>query len=390
MAREGLAVSNAVGTRVEVVRVRDEHIEALAEFYRRVWNPNATPEGVRASRAEAALANVAAPGEPPPTWLVLQNGQAIAHVTTIPIRLWLHGQERPAYWIKGLWVLPEAQRSSAGFLVLRAAVTELSEPSLALVHEPAAIRLFQALKYVDLGGLPNRLRILRPGSVLARLDVIIQRIGGDRRWLRIAARLARYVAPLLGPVVAGVNTAWASLRTGSLRGLTISIVATIDPDEVGSLWRSAREGMGPAVVRGGSEFVRRYGGPEYVFVQVRVAGRLVGVAAVKRPNEEGDPRLVGLRIATLSDALYESSARRVAFALVRGAERAARTFAADALLVSASPVVFDPVVNRLGYVTAPANLHVLAKVPDSPVPGGGAGFGGWWFTRGDSEGDGTF
>ncbi|HKW09375.1 MAG TPA: hypothetical protein VJO33_03285 [Gemmatimonadaceae bacterium] len=381
-------MSNAVGS-VDVVRVSDEHIEALAEFYRKVWNPDATPEAVRAGRNAAASSNVAAPGEAPPTWLVLQNGHAIAHVTTIPIRLWLDGREQGAYWIKGLWVLPEVQRSSAGFLVLRAAVAGLSEPTLALVHEPAAIRLFQALKYSDLGGLPNRLRILRPSAVLARLDDIAQVRGIERKWLRIAARAARYVAPLLGPVVAGVNSLWAWWRTGSLRGLTISVVPRIDRDEVDSLWQSVREELGPAVVRGGEEIVRRYNGPEYVFVQVRDGRRLVGLAVVKRPSEQGDPRLVGLRIATLSDALYRAIEPRVAFALVRGAERASKTLAADALLVSASPRVFDAVVRRLGYVNAPANLHVLVKVPQSPEHGA-QGFGDWWITRGDSEGDGTF
>lgn len=389
MVREGPAVNNVVSNRVDVVRVNDEHLPALAEFYRRVWNPDATPDGVRASRVAAALTNAARPGEPPPTWLVLQNGEAIAHVTTIPITLWHDGSERPAYWIKGLWVLPEVQRSSAGFLVLRAAAAALKDPSLALVHEPAAIRLFQALGYTDLGGLPNRLRILRPSSLLARLGAITRLLGRDQGWWRLAARAARVTGPVVGPIVGAANGLWVWLRTGSLAGLTTTITDDIDVDEVDALWQSTRDLLGPAVARNGAAIARRYAGPEYRFVHVRERGRLVGLGIVKRPNERGDDRLGGLRISTLSDALYRPTEPRVAMAVVRGAERAARAFDADALLASASPAVIDAQVRRLGYVSVPANLHVLAKLPGSQdrKP---SGFGHWWITRGDSEGDGTF
>jgi len=388
MAREGLAV-NVVSNRVDVVSVNDEHLPALAEFYGRVWNPGATVEGVRASRAAAALTNVARPGEPPPTWLVLQNGDAIAHVTTIPIRLWYDGSERPAYWIKGLWVLPEVQRSSAGFLVLRAAAAALRDPSLALVHEPAAVRLFQALGYTDLGGLPNRLRILRPSSLLARLGPIIRLLGRDTGWWRLAARAARVTAPVVGPIVGAANALWVWLRSGSMAGLTTTTTDAIEVDEVDALWLSTREHLGPGVARGGAAIARRYAAPDYQFVQVRERGRLVGLGIVKRPNEQGDERLGGLRIATVSDVLYQPTDQRVAMAILRGAERAATALDADALLASASPVAMDAHVRRLGYLSVPANLHVLVKLPglQGEKPNG---FGDWWITRGDSEGDGTF
>lgn len=389
MAREGLAVNDVASNRIDVVRVNEEHLPALAAFYERVWNPGATPDGVRVSRAAAALTNVARPGEPPPTWLVLQNGDAIAHVTTIPIQLWYDGSERPAYWIKGLWVLPEVQRSSAGFLVLRAAVAALKDPSLALVHEPAAIRLFQALGYTDLGGLPNRLRILRPSSLLVRIGAITRLLGRDNRWWRLAAPAARVTAPVVGPIVGAAVGIWVWLRAGSMAGLTTTITDAIAVDEVDDLWRSTREHLGPAVARGGAAIARRYAAPDYRFVHVRERGRLVGLGIVKRPNEHGDERLGGLRISTLSDALYRPADQRVAMAIVRGAERAAKTFHADALLASASPAVMEAQVRRLGYVTVPANLHVLVRLPgvQSEKPNG---FGDWWITRGDSEGDGSF
>ncbi len=319
---------------------------------------------------------------------MVRNGEAIAHVTTIPIRLWYGGTERPAYWIKGLWVLPEAQRSSAGFLVLRAAVTALRYPTLALVHEPAAIRLFQALGYTELGGLPNRLRVLRPAALLARLEVVAALAGRSGNAWRLSSRLARVTAPVLGPIVGAGHAIWVALRTASFRGLATLLRATVDDHEVDSLWRATREHLGPAVVRDGLAIARRYSSGEYAFVEVRDRGRLVGLGVVKRPNSRGDARLGGLRISTLADVLYRPGEEDVARLLLRGAERAAKAFDADALLVSTSPVVMGPVTRQLGYATVPANLHVLAKIPDvmSETPND---FGDWWISRGDSEGDGS-
>ena len=97
----------------------------------------------------------------------------------------------PAYWMKGFWVLPEHQRSAAGFLVLKAAVSALDGLSMALVHEPAAIRLFQALGYADLGALPNKLRLLRAGSLLSRFDADTLGLRGLPSWLRSATRVVR-------------------------------------------------------------------------------------------------------------------------------------------------------------------------------------------------------
>jgi hypothetical protein len=382
-------VTGAVGGgRVEVVRVADEHFAALSDFYRRVWDPSSTPEAVAAGREEAARLNVASPGEAPPTWIVIQDGRAIAHITTIPLKLWVGGVERPAYWLKGLWVLPEHQRSSAGFLVLRAAVG-LPESALALVHEPAAIRLFQAVGFTDLGGLPNRLRILKARSVLARLDVDKLGLQGLPVAVRAGARLARIGAPVLGPLYSAASGLQAVLGTGRLADLTSEVAPTCDAEEIENLWRAVRAGLTVGPARGGAALCRRYRGSEYVFVKVRSRSHLVALGIVKRPRAEGDPRLGGARISTLSDFLYDPRQHRTGLALLRGAERAAREFDADALLCGASAGGVNTLLRRRGYLRFPANIHVLARIPgekDAKPPL----LGDWWVTRGDSEADGSF
>lgn len=375
-------------SRIEVVRVADEHFGALADFYRHVWDPKATPDGVAASRAEAARRNPVTPGEAPPTWLVLQNGQAIAHLTTIPLKLWFGGSERSAYWMKGLWVLPDFQRSSAGFLVLRA-TAGLREASLALVHEPAAIRLFQAVGFADLGALPNRLRILRARSLLAQFDLDALGIQGIPRWVRSAAKLIKPGAPVLAPFFDAAAWLWSTVGTGPLPGLTTEISRDCAHDEIEGLWRVARQEIAAGPARGGGPITERYLNGEYVFVKVRSRGRLVGLGVVKRPRESGDPRLRGVRIASLSDLLYQPRQRRAGLALLRGAERAARELGADALLSSATAGTILPLLRRRAYLRLPVNLHVLARVPkdEATVP---SAIADWWVTRGDSGGDESF
>ena len=374
---------------VAVVRVGDEHTEALAEFYRKVWDPNATAAHVANARADAARVNPACPGEPPPTWLVLQDGHAIAHVTTIPIRLWLHGRDVAAHWIKGLWVLPEFQRSSAGFLLLRAAAG-LTSPALALVHETAAIRLFQAVGYTDLGALPNRMRVLRARSLLAHIDVeAAGAAAGLSPRLRTVARFMKPAAPLLAPFVSLGNAVWSTMRTGLLAGLTTQEAEVLDESEVSSLWRAARGEIQAGPSRDIAQLAARYPAKAYVYVMVRSQGKLVGLAIVKRPTESGDPRLRGVRISSLSDVVYAPSDDRVGLALLRGAERAARRLEADALLCSASVASFNLLLRRRVYLPLPATLHVLARIPGQKEADP-RDLAEWWVTRGDSEADGAF
>lgn len=377
-------------SRVEVVRVNADHLPALTEFYRRAWDPQTTVEKVEAGRAEAAAANPASPGEAPPTWLVLQDGEAIAHVTTIPIIAWLEGRDVPAHWVKGLWVLPEHQRSAAGFLVLKAAVSALDGLSMALVHEPAAIRLFQALGYADLGALPNKLRLLRAGSLLSRFDADTLGLRGLPSWLRSATRVVRPLAPVLGLGIDAATSLWARVASASPRGLRIEIADRCDRDGVDALWAAVRQELRAGPARARQQLVRRYGRDgEYRFVHVRSKGALVGLAVVKRPRVEGDARLNGIRVATISDIVYSPHTPRVGAAVLRGAEEAAAMLNADAVLCGASAAAIQPLLRRRGYLSLPANLHVLARYAagEVTIP---PDLADWWVTRGDSEGDSTF
>src|SRR5213593_994324 len=144
-ASAGESRREVVGTSgVDIVRADDRHAPALAEFYRAVWDPSATPEAVRRARATAAAQNPVTPGEEVPTFLFLQRGRVLGHVTTIPVRLHAAGTSRPGHWVKGLMVVPEHRNGPVGMLLLKEAVRQL-DLAMAMVVQPAPRRLFQAL-----------------------------------------------------------------------------------------------------------------------------------------------------------------------------------------------------------------------------------------------------
>lgn len=382
------------GSSVAVVRVEDQHAAVLAEFYRAVWDPAATPESVRRSRAAAAARNPIAPGEAIPTFLLLQAGRALGHVTTIPLRLWAAGVERPGYWIKGLMVVPEHRNGPVGMLLLKEAVRQLGTlVTTAMVVQQAPRRLFQALGYRDLGALPDAIRLLRPGRVLSQIDAGALPLPGSTTALRPAVRLAQRtgLARLAGGLAGLALGGWAGVAGGVAARLRVAVEPELDVAAADALWRRVRTALPAAPCRDGPMLSWRYGGPggPYRVVSVRAGRELVGIAVVRVPREDSDPRLSGLRVATLSDLLYAPGDHGAGLAAVAGAEAAARTLDADALLCSGSHRALRAILRRRAFLGVGATVHFMIREPD-PALAGPADLGEWWLTRGDSSADEVF
>jgi hypothetical protein len=207
-----------------------------------------------------------------------------------------------------------------------------------------------------------------------------------RSGLRIATAGARW----LGPIADGATTLWATVASGPLGTVRLEVTAELDQDAAEGLWRTVRHEIAASPLRGGAQLAERYAhDDQYVFVHGRGHDGLVGLGIVKRPRAEGDSRLRGIRVSTLSELLYPPSRPLVGLAVLRGAESAARALGADALLCGASAAPVRALVRRRGYLRLPANLHVLARLPAErdPAP---TRIDEWWVTRGDSGGDGAF
>jgi len=382
--------------RAEVVRVDDRTLPQLTEFIRCVWDPDATEAKVRAARETAARANLAAPGEDVPTFLFLRDGQAIGHLTTLPLRLAVGDAEIPAHWMQGFWVLPEHRNGPVGFLLLKESLRHLG-CALSMAVEVAPRRLLEAFGFRDLGAVGNFIRVLRPGRLLRQLDPEALGLRHLPRWLAASARLAGQpgLAAIAGAGLAGASGLWTTALGRPGRRLEVSAVQEISGPasaEFDALWQEVKRGIRSAPMRDGRYVAGRYAsklGERYELLTAREASRLVGFAALRRPRSDPDPRLGGIRVAILGDASYPAQRPEVGVGLVRAAEESARQMDADALLCSASHPALQAVLRRRAFVPIPGNVHFLARDPEEKH-GLASELAQWWVVRADGTPDEAF
>jgi GNAT superfamily N-acetyltransferase len=379
----------AGGGAVSVARAGDEHAAALAEFYRVVgWDQAATADRVLAARRRAAERNPVTPGEPPATFILLRDDRVLGHVTTIPVRITAGGRDHPAHWLKGLMVHPDHRNGPVGMLVLKEAAARV-HPALAMVVDRPALRLYQALGFRDLGTLADHIRLLRPGRVLARVDAAAFAAGRP-----LAAALVRWLQRSRLTVVAGAAARGAAAAFAALRGraprATVEPFTHVSDTDLDELWRTAAAGIAAAPARDGRALRAAYDerdGP-YAGSAVRIGGALRAVACLRAPRASEDPRIPGLRVAVLSDAVVGAGDPAAALALVAAAERQARSWDADALLCGASHAALIRALRRRAFVPLPGTVHALVRREAAdPWPDHIAA---WWLTRGDSHADEAF
>ena len=371
-----------------VVRAGPEHAAALADFYRATWDASATAASVRAARTAAAAANPVHPGEEPPIFLFLSGDRVVGHVGTIPIRLHTTDGDRPAHWVKGLMVLPEHRNGPVGFFLLREAVRHLG-CALAMVVAPEARKLFEANGFADLGALPDAVRVLRPTRVLRRID--LDALGGvPGRARGIATRVQRspFASSLAGAAAAAALGGWSIVRGGT-GGERAVVLPEFSPGEMNRLWTRAGRTLAAAPGRDAAYLAGRYGHGGSRWLGVRESGGLAGFAAIRPPRAEGDPRLNGVRIATVSELVFPPDRPAVARALLAGAETVARSLDADALLCGATHPAASRALRRRAFLPFPGRVHVLLREPpgEPPLP---RALAEWWLTRGDSHADEVF
>jgi len=383
-----------VVSRVQAILATDEHADSLAAFYRAAWGGDVTAEAVLAARRQAAAENSAAPGEVPPTAIVLEGTRVLGYCGSIPHRLWDGVAEHPAYWVKGLMVLPEYRRGPIGFLVGKELATQLPRAT-ALVVAPAARRLFSALGYTDLGAVTNFVRPLRLASLARRLDPAELGLGLPR-WLAASVRVAQRVgvASLAGAIGGLALRLTAAARGRAPARLTTRCAAELPSgEELDELWRGARRGMAAGPVRDGTYLRWRYGaeGRRYSFISARDGTRLVGVAVLLSPKASPDARLRGVRAATISDIVFAPERADVGLALLAGVERAAGSAegGADAVLCTTSHRALARLLSRRAYVPLAGNVPFFLR----DVSGSRrwpSDLASWWLARGDSAADDVF
>lgn len=378
-------------SRIQATLATDEHAAAIAAFYRQTWDPDATPDSVLAARRRAAAENVVAPGEAPPLALVLEESRVLGCCGSIPLRLWDGVAEHPAYCVKGLMVLPAYRGGPIGFHVAKALAGQLPLATV-LVVAPAARRLFSALGYTDLGAVRNFVRALRPARIAHRIDVAESGLPVPR-WLASGVRLAQRAR--VAEVAAGAAGLALDLAAAVTRGAAAGLITECTPEppareELDRVWRDARKAMGAGPVRDGQYLRGRYGGAHrYAFITARAGTRLVGVAVLLQPRADSDPRLRGVRVATISDIVFPSERPDVGLALLGTVERAARRAGADAILATTSHRALSRLLRRQAYFALPGNVHFFLHDATGATRWP-RDLASWWLARGDGEADEVF
>jgi predicted N-acetyltransferase YhbS len=380
--------------KLQIVAMTDAHAAPVAEFIRQVWDPDATADSVIAARQRLAAENVAEPGRPLPTFLAIQGNRVLGYVTTIAVQLQdRSGTAHPGYLLKGLMVLPEFRGGPIGYHVLKAAAQALPRSAGLAVAAPA-LRLFTGLGYRDVGAIPNLVQPLAPGRMLQRIDLTALNLSLPSwmtRTIELAQRtgLARPAGGLAGLVVRGI------LGLGRLPALGIR-VRQLDPlaqrPGIDGLWQAARARFAAGVVRDSAYLLPRYPvgpGAPYTWVGAWRGTQLVGVAIVRQPRDQGDERLKGLRLATLSDIVYAADQSAVALALLGAVARLARRMKADALITSASSPILRQTLRRQLYVPLGGNVHLLYRDTEH-ADAFGTTLDDWFLTRGDGLADEIF
>ena len=363
-----------------VTLVGEDQLEELVAFRQAVWEPEATVAGARDARALEAAENPASGGEAPPTFLFLNGGEALGHVTTLPT--WFRiGQDRiRGHWVKGLWVLPEVRSGPVGPLLLKALSAALDGPVGAVAAAPEAVRVFEAFGFKDVGGLGNQVRVVDPGPFVEALH-----LAGRLNTLAPGAgsRPGRWLAALALRGVHLYQSARGKLAEG--RGSAFVGWEHFDASEVTELWER-RPPLDFTADRTGAYVNWRYrkmSAGHYEFVGIRREGRLAAWAVYRRPIGEGNERMGGARFAVLADCFAPLEEGRALDSVLRAGSRLARTWGASALFASASQDFVRSALRRCGYLPGPGNVRVLIRAGSGDPPE----LDRSWLTRGDCAAD---
>jgi GNAT superfamily N-acetyltransferase len=378
-----------------VTRVTDNEADSVAEFMRRVWGSTVTGERIRRSLREGARTNPAVTGEPIPSVVYRRDDEALGYLGSIPVRFWNGRSEVAAHWLKGFMVLPEHQNGPVGFGLLREMLRHVDVAGTMTVAQPAR-RLFKAVGFTDCGALPNYIAVLRGGRVAQCVDVGVL---GDavpsvvRRGVVLARKTG--VASVGGACAAIARRSWNALRA-------LSITTSVDlsgslpsQDAIDRLWLRVRQRVAAGTTRDGRYFHWRYDarrGGAYEVATVRERGaraRLVGLAVVRRSGDSPDPRLSGLRLATLADILFDPRDERAGIAALKAAERLARRMGADALLCTTAHPAITRLLARRVYVKTTGGVHMMVREPRAERRLS-TRVEDWWLMRGDANSDDAF
>ena len=344
----------------EIDRYRPEDRKQIEALYRRVFG-NDMAEANRLRWDWQYRRNPNTPATGPLIWVAREGQAIVGQYAAMPVRLQVQQQEIGAAWGMDVMVAPERQRQGLGDVLFRTWDRNVGA-SLGLGLSESSYRLFQKLKWPDLGQVPCFVKPL------------------SRRALR------RPHWPMaLNRLVSAVFLPWIRLvsRSRPLEG-EIQIVTKFD-DRFTQLWERIATKFSLAVRRDAAYLTWKYIQPPHVRYTIAALQRGDDIAGYVIYRHVQEPRG---RVTLLVDWLADPDDDTAFKTLTRWIDREARRADSDKIRTFALHAVYRKHLKKSGYFAVKSTMDFVTKVNAVNVP---QSFyedtSRWHVTLGDSDQD---
>jgi len=344
----------------DIARYRSDDRRAVDALYRRVFGHDAA-EASRLRWDWQYRHNPNNPSHEPEIWIAREGPAIVGQYATMPVQLSLKGREVKGSWGMDVMVAPERQRQGLGEVLFRMWDRNVGA-SLGLGLSDASYRLFQKLRWPDVGPVPCFVKPL------------------TRRALRRPnwpVGLNRLVSAVTLPVVKIVA------RTRPLAA-EVRMIQRFD-DSFTDLWNELAPKFDLAVRRDAAYLNWKYVNAPHVrysIAALRRDERNVGYAVYRHYTE---PRG---RVTLLVDFLADPGDEPGLETLLRWVDREARQADSDKIRTFAMHAGFRRVLRRSGYFVVKSTMEFVVKINGVPVD---QSFyertDDWHVTLGDSDQD---
>jgi GNAT superfamily N-acetyltransferase len=344
----------------DITRYRPEDRRAVEALYRRVFGNDAA-EASRLRWDWQYRRNPNNPGQEPEIWIAREGTALVGQYATMPVRLSVKGREMQGSWGMDVMVAPERQRQGLGEVLFRTWDRNVGA-SLGLGLSDSSYRLFQKLKWPDVGPVPCLVKPL------------------TRRALRRPnwpVPVNRLVSALTLPIVKIVA------RTRPLRA-EVRLIQRFD-ESFNVLWDELAPKFDFAVRRDAAYLNWKFiSAPHvrYSIAMLRRDDRNIGYAVYRHLYE---PRG---RVTLLVDFLADPDDEAALRTLFHWIDREARQADSDKIRTFALHANFRRVLKRSGYFQVKSTMEFVAKVNAVDVsPEFYENTDNWHVTLGDSDQD---
>lgn len=344
----------------DIERYRPEDRRGVETLYRRVFGNDAA-EASRLRWEWQYRRNPNNPGQEPEIWVAHEGPAVIGQYATMPVKVLIRGHEVQGSWGMDVMVAPERQRQGLGEVLFRTWDRNVGA-SLGLGLSDASYRLFQKLRWPDVGPIPCLVKPL------------------TRRALRRPnwpVALNRLVSALTIPFIRIVA------RNRPLRA-EVRLIQRFD-ESFTALWEELAPKFEFAVRRDAAYLNWKYVSTPHVrysIAALRRDDRNVGYAVYRHVHE---PRG---RVTLLVDFLADPDDESGLSTLLHWVDREARQADSDKIRAFAMNAAYRRVLRRSGYFQVKSTMEFVVKVNAVDVePAFYDATDRWHVTLGDSDQD---